>query len=101
VRWKEPVWIEKGRRKKRLIKVGERSLTASVLGEDQKGFVRLCVMKCEILDNIGARVLEPFRKDEVVKRKRTTIARGGGERLPWGGKDGEGARAQVTSKFLG
>lgn len=39
VRWTEAVWVEKGRRKKRLIKVGERRVTVEVLTTDQKGFV--------------------------------------------------------------
>jgi len=62
VRWKEAVWVEKGKRKKKLIKVGERRVTAEVLGTDRKGFVCLSVCKCEILANLAARVLEPFKK---------------------------------------
>ena len=47
VRWKEAVWVEKGKRKKKLIKVGERRVTAEVLGTDRKGFVCLSVCKCK------------------------------------------------------
>jgi hypothetical protein len=98
VRWKEAVWIEKGKRKKKLIKVGERRVTAEVLGTDRKGFVCLSVCKCEILANLAARVLEPFKKGDVIRRARRTIGRGSGERLAWSDED---ARAHVTSKFLG
>lgn len=98
VRWKEAVWVEKGRRKKRLIKVGERRVTVEVLTTDQKGFVSLTVLKCEILANLAARVLEPYKKGELLRRARRTIGRGSGERLAWSDED---ARAHVTSKFLG
>lgn len=40
VRWKEAVWVEKGKRKKKLIKVGERRVTAEVLGTDRKWGIR-------------------------------------------------------------
>jgi hypothetical protein len=60
--WKEAVWVEKGKRKKKLIKVGERRVTAEVLTTDAKGLVCLSVCKCEILANLAARVLEPFKK---------------------------------------
>ena len=68
VRWKEAVWIEKGKRKKKLVKVGERRVTAEVLGTDRKGFVCLSVCKCEILANLAARVLGPFKKGEIIRR---------------------------------
>ncbi|MDA1315817.1 MAG: hypothetical protein O2968_21045 [Acidobacteria bacterium] len=97
VRWKEAVWVEKGRRKKRLIKVGERQVTVEVLTTDQKGCVSLTVLKCEILANLAARVLEPYKKGELLRRARRTIGRGSGERLAWSDED---ARAHVTSKFL-
>ena len=58
VRWNEAVWVKKGRRRKKLIKVGEHR------ARDPKGFVRLSVYKCEILANLAARVLEPFKKGE-------------------------------------
>ena len=70
VRWREAVWVEKRKRKKKLIKVGERRVTAEVLGTDRKGFVCLSVCKCEILANLAARVLEPFKKGEIIRRVR-------------------------------
>ena len=97
VRWKEAVWVEKGKRKKKLIKVGERRVTAEVLTTDAKGFVRLSVCKCEILANLAARVLEPFKKGDSIRRARRTIGLGSGEGLAWSDED---ARAHVTSKFL-
>src|SRR5437899_3052723 len=97
VRWTEPVWVEKGKRKKKLVEVGSRRVTGEVRTEDTKNFVFVEVMQCEILSNLVARGLEPYRKGMIVRRKRTTIGRGSGERLKW---SEEGARALVTSKFL-
>ncbi len=88
-RGKEAVWVEKGKRNKKLIKVGERRVTAEVLTTDPQGFVCLFVCQCEILANLAARVLEPFKKAEIV--------RGSGERLAWSDED---ARAKLTSKSL-
>jgi hypothetical protein len=75
-----PSWVEKRKRKKKLIKVGERRVTAEVLGADRKGFVCLSVCKCEILTNLTARVLEPYKKGDGIRRARHTIGRGSGER---------------------
>jgi len=98
VRWTEPVWVEKGRRKKKLVKVGSRRVTAEVKTEGHsRGFVHLSVLQCEILTNLFARSLEPLPKNHVVKRKRTTIGKGSGERLKW---SEEGARALAVSKFV-
>jgi hypothetical protein len=75
VRWKEAVWVEKGKRKKKLIKVGERRVTAEVLTTDAKAFVCLSVCKCEILANLAARVLEPFKKGGSIRRAKWRRAR--------------------------
>jgi len=97
VRWTEPVWVEKGKRKKKLVKVGSRRMTGEVLAEDGKGFVSFSVLKCEVLSNLVARPLEPFNKGDIVRRKRKTIGKGSGERLKW---SEEAARTLATSRFL-
>ena len=58
----------------------------------------LSVRKCKIPGNLAARVVEPFKKGDGIRRARRTIGRGSGERLAWSDED---ARAHVTSKFLG
>jgi hypothetical protein len=97
VRWTEPVWAEKGRRKKKLVKVGTRRMTAEVLSEDGKDFVHLKVLKCEIVSSLAARPVEPAKKGELVRRKRKTIGKGSGERLKW---SEESARSLAVSKFV-
>jgi hypothetical protein len=60
VRWRELVW---GTRRKNYVKLGSRRVTAEVLAEDGKGFLRLRVLKCEVLDNPYARAgCMPSRK---------------------------------------
>ena len=97
VRWTEPLWTERGRRKKKLVKIGSRRVTAEVKKEDRAHFVFLTVLKCEILDNLTVRALEPLPTGLLIRRKRFTIGRGSGERLKW---SEEGARALAASKFL-
>ena len=79
VRWAEPVWMEKGKRKKKVIKVGTRRLIAEVRNANPKDWIYLSVLKCEIPANLQARVLEPYPKGELLRRKRKTIGRGGVE----------------------
>jgi hypothetical protein len=47
---------------KKLIKVGERRVTAEVLNTDRKGFVCLSVCKCEILANLRPACRNLLRK---------------------------------------
>ena len=98
VRWTEAIWGKDARRrKKKPFKVGTQFVTGQVLTEDSKGFVYLKVMKCEILSSLYARQLEPLKTDQIVKRKRVTIGRGGAERLKW---SDESARALAVSRFM-
>jgi len=72
-------------------------VTAAVLTTDDKGFVRLSVMKDEITANKYEMPLKPLKKDQVITKKRATIGRGSAERMKW---SEETARALAVSKFL-
>src|SRR5215472_327107 len=55
VRWKQAIWSSeefKSSKKKKVARLGERRVTAEVLTVDNKGFIRLSVMKDEILENM-------------------------------------------------
>jgi hypothetical protein len=99
--WPEPIWKQKGKRKKTLVQIGVRLVTASVSRLEGKEWVHLSVMNCVIKDIQQARPLSPLRKGEALKRKRSTLERGEAHRLAWAGADGETARALVVSKFMG
>ncbi len=99
--WPEPIWKEKGKRKKTLVKIGVRLMTASVIRLEGREWVHLSVLDCVIKDIQQAKVIVPLRKGEALKRKRTTLTRGEAHRLAWAGADGEAARALAVSKFMG
>jgi hypothetical protein len=97
VRWVEVVWIEKGKRKKKPVKAGVREMTAEIKKDLGRGLVSASVLKCEIMSSVWE-PLKPYKKGEIVNRKRGTIERGAGHRMIW---TDEGARSQIVSKFLG
>ena len=99
VRWKEPVWPQKKSRSKRKIqKLGDRLVTAAVLTTDNKGYVRLSVLKDEIVDNKFGMPLKALPKGELLTKKRSTIGKGSAERLKW---SDESARDMAISTFVG
>jgi len=100
LRWKQAIWSDEGpkrSKKKKVARLGERRVTAAVLTVDSKGFVRLSVMKDEILENKYEMPLKALKKDQVVVKKRATIAKGKPERLKW---SDESARSISVSRFL-
>jgi hypothetical protein len=95
IRWKEAVWEKRGPKQGRSIHIGDRLLTAEVIGEDpDSGFVTLLVREDRVLeDKTRRKTIRPLKKDERVRRKRATLERGRPERLLW---SDEGARANLT-----
>ncbi len=98
IRWTEPVYKKQPRGKP--VRVGKRLVTAEVLEADRDGWTHLLVRGAKAVSanfgwNLRDVLLPP--KDEETKRKRTTITRGGAERLLW---SDESARALVASRFL-
>ena len=99
LRWTEAIWPETKRksRKKKPSKLGERRITAAVLELDSRDYVRLSIIKEDILSNEYGMPLKPLKKDQVIVKKRATIARGKPERLRW---TDEAVRAIEVSRFL-
>lgn len=100
IRWTETIWLElrKTRKgKKKVEKLGERRVTAEVLRVDDRGYVYLSVCCCEIVANKHGLPLKPFEKEQVLRKQRSTIGKGSGERLKW---SDEAARSLAASKFL-
>jgi hypothetical protein len=87
VRWREPVWSEKPHKKKYRI-LGERRVTAAVLAMDSNGFLRLSILEDP---------MKRFKKDEVVRKKRISMARASAERLK---RSDETARSLAVTRFL-
>ena len=99
LRWTEAVWLEPKRktRKRKSTKAGERRITAAVLTLDSRGYVRLSVIKDEIIENKFGMPLKELKREEVIARKRATIERGHPERMAW---SEERARDMAVSRFL-
>ena len=86
-------------RLKQTEKLGARRVTAEVLSADASGYVSLSVCECEIISNVHNLPLKllMLRKKETIRKLRSSIGKGNGERLKW---SEEGARSLVVSKFL-
>ena len=99
IRWIEPIWLElrKKKRGKKVEKLGTRRVTAEVVKVDASGYVSLSVCACEILSDMHGLKPRPFKKGQVLRKQRSTIGKGSGERLKWSHED---ARALVVSKFM-
>jgi hypothetical protein len=99
IRWKEPVFQNRQRKKAKPMLLGERLVTAEVLrGADAKGFVVLLVLATEVLTETYGRKVPHFPLKTEIRRARKTIMRGDPNRLQW---SDESARALLASKFLG
>jgi hypothetical protein len=70
---------------------------AEVLKVDSRGYVSLSVCECEIVSNKHGLAVEPFKKKQIIRKQRSTIGKGSGERLQWSEED---ARSLAESKFL-
>ena len=97
IRFTEAIWERRGpKRKQRIMRVGERTVTAEVLSVEEQ-WVYLIVMACEG-DRDGEKPIggKPLEKGEKIKRKITTVLKRC-ERLLW---SEEPVRARLTSRFL-
>lgn len=64
---------------------------------DDRGYVYLSVCGCETVANKHGLPLEPFEKHQVIRKRRSTIGKGSGERLKWSDED---TRTLAASKVL-
>ncbi len=100
VRWREPIWKPKKSKKAKPRIIGDRQVTAQVDSVDAEGFAALTVMHC-----VSKRVedwifeLPQLKTGEKIRRSAATLSKGGAERAPWGGADGESVRSLLTSEF--
>ena len=101
IRWIEPIWLELKKKKKggkkKVEKLGTRRVTAEVRKVDAGGYVSLSVLEYELLTNTHGLPLKPLKKGEIIRKQRSTIGKGSGERLKWSHED---ARSLIVSKFL-
>ncbi|HEV8414167.1 MAG TPA: hypothetical protein VGQ49_11270 [Bryobacteraceae bacterium] len=100
LRWREPVWKPKARKNSRTVLIGERLITAQVTHCDRE-WVEFALKSCETATaETWWKPIPELKADKPLKRRRSSLGKRSPKRRPWGGKDGEAARAVVTSKFL-
>jgi hypothetical protein len=98
IRWTQPLWPARKMRRPEVR--GESLVTAEVLKPDRPGFLRLAIMSDEIIKNKYGMPLKTLKKGEIIRKKAASLTKGKAERRPWGGRDGESARALAVSKFM-
>jgi hypothetical protein len=98
IRWKEAVFDRGGRRKKAL-RIGERQVVAEVIERGADGWVRLLVRLCIVTrDDQAGKHVPALKSESEIRRGEKTILRGKPERLLW---DDEDAREAVAAKPRG
>ena len=100
VRWTERVYARpltrRGRQRKtgKPVCIGEREVAAEVLtAPDARGFVTLLVRLCREVAAHGVQPVPMFTPEQIIRRKKTTLAKGKAVRLQW---SDEGARRSVV-----
>lgn len=94
VRWREPAW--KPRARKGTPPIGERLITAQVTRCDTE-WVEFALKSCVTTNAEGWwRPIPELKADKPLKKRRGPLGKKKPERKPWGGKDGEAARAEVV-----
>lgn len=97
--WDEPDWHVSGKRKKEYFRKGDRRVTAQVV-DIGRTFIKLKVMSCEVIFDQSASGVKLLKEGEEITRNLEKFKARKAARAPWGGADGEDARAAVTSSFL-
>ncbi len=96
VEWTEAIWPRrttrrrksKARRvwKSRASPVGKQKIIAQITGIDGD-FIKLTVLKSELLENLVAKVLLPHKVGAIITKKRATLLRCEPQRLHWSEED--------------
>ena len=72
--------------KSRAAPVGQQKVIAQII-EIDGDFIKLTVLKSELLENTVAKVLVPHKVGTVITKKRATLLRGEPQRLHWSEED--------------
>ena len=96
IEWTEAIWprrTARGRKstarrvwKSRAAPVGQQKVIAQIT-EIDGDFIKLTVLKSELLENTVARELLPHKVGTIITKKRATLLRGEPQRLHWSEED--------------
>ncbi len=103
-RWREPAWKPKARKTSKSVIIGEREITAR-LTKSEGDWLEFELIECQTTNaELWAKRIPELKVGELLRRRRRVFLTRNPERRPWGGKDGESARAIIAasaaSKFL-
>lgn len=96
IRYTEIVWKPRKRRTDKAQKIGTREIVGRVAACNTE-WADVVIQRCDTTVEPGWAV-EELKADELIHRRRNTIAQGQAERLLW---SDESARALVASRFFG
>ena len=88
IEWTEAIWPRRTarRRKSKPRLVGKQKVIAQIT-EIDGDFIKLTILKSELLENTVAKILIPHKVGTVITKKRSTLLRGEPERLLWSEED--------------
>ena len=103
-RWRQPAWKPKARKTSKSVIIGERDITAR-LKKCDGDWLEFELMSCKTTNaELWAKRIPELKVGEPLRISRRVFMNRNPERRPWGGKDGESARAIIAasaaSKFL-
>ncbi len=87
IEWTEAIWPQRRRRRKtKPHPVGKQKIIAQIT-EIDGDFIKLTVLKSEIVENTVAKELHPPKPGSIITKKRATLLRGDPQRLHWSEED--------------
>lgn len=86
IEWTEAMWPPNRNRRKKSRPWGKQKVIAQIAAVDGD-FIKLTILKSEILENNGVKQLVPHKVGSTITKKRATLLRGEPERLLWSEED--------------
>ena len=88
IEWTEAIWPRRTTRRRKIKPrpVGKQKVIAQIT-EIDGDFIKLTVLKSELLENLVAKVLLPHKVGAIITKKRATLLRCEPQRLHWSEED--------------
>ncbi len=87
IEWTEAIWpLRRSRRRTKPRSVGKQKVIGQIT-EIEGDFIKLTVLKSELLENTVAKELLPHKVGSILTKKRATLLRGEPQRLHWSEED--------------
>jgi len=85
IRWTENIWSEQkfGKRKSKNPKLTGKQQVTGQIEEIEDDLITIRVIAAEIIENTTAKAREPYKREEIIRKKPRTLTKGNAARLPW------------------